>query len=119
MKYERNNYRVTKIDYSNSLNLSFHRRIELVICFHSFLILSVYLYIPAIKFSIARKSIYSIYNIVKNCDLSIALYQVIFLAFGYAIMCGVQFVPEGDEKIVPINSTLAMTEHLVTGIPVN
>ena len=44
---------------------------------------------------------------------------MIFLAFGYAIMCGVQFVPEGDEKIVPINSTVAMTEHLVTGIPVN
>ena len=77
MKYERSIYRVTKVDYSNSLNLSFQRRMELVIYFHDFLILSVYLYIAAIKFLISRKSFYLIYNIVKNCDLSIALYYTL------------------------------------------
>ena len=46
--------------------------------------------------------------------------QVLFLALGYAIMCAVQFIPEGDEKIIPNNSTLdvGMTE-LITGIPIN
>ena len=47
--------------------------------------------------------------------------QVLFLALGYAVMCGVQFIPEGDEKVVPNNTTLVtlgVSQHF-TPLPVN
>ena len=49
------------------------------------------------------------------------VFQVLFLALGYAVMCGVQFIPEGDEKIVPnVTSlvTFGVSEHL-TPLPVD
>ncbi|KAL5266580.1 hypothetical protein ACHWQZ_G003829 [Mnemiopsis leidyi] len=49
------------------------------------------------------------------------LLKVLFLALGYAVMCGVQFIPEGDEKIVPnVTSlvTFGVSEHL-TPLPVD